>query len=160
ALSNPHDRSRLLLLVPWLSMGGADKFNLDAIEQLSRRGWEITIATTMPSDHAWLPQFSRITPDIFCMDKFLRLADYPRFLLYLMGSGGITHVLLSNSQLAYELLPLLKARYPKVAFADYCHSAPPKWKDGGYPAMGARWTECLDVHGVSSHQLERWMAER
>src|SRR5205823_4644161 len=103
--------------------------------QLRRLGWEITIATTMPSDHVWLPHFAQVTRDIFCADKFLRLADYARFLLYLLGSRPITHVLLSNTQLAYELLPLLRAHHPQVTFVDYCHSAPANWKNGGYPAM-------------------------
>ncbi|MEP0841109.1 MAG: glycosyltransferase [Phycisphaerae bacterium] len=159
-LSHPEGRRRLLFIVPWLTMGGADKFNLDVLRQLTRRGWDVTIVTTMPAEHVWLPEFTRLTADVFCMDKFLRMADYPRFLLYLMASRGITHVLVSNSQIAYELLPLLRSHFPEAAFADYCHSAPPGWKDGGYPAMAARWTECLDLHGVSSRQLRHWMSGR
>jgi len=159
-LANPNQRRRLLFIVPWMSLGGADKFNLDVVAQLRKRDWDITIATTMPSEHEWIPAFARHTPDLFCLDKFLRLVDSPRFLLYLMRSRGITHVLLSNSQLGYELLPMLQSHYPQAAFMDYCHSAPPKWKDGGYPAMGARWTDSLDLHAVSSNQLRHWMAER
>src|SRR5690606_2540416 len=52
------EKPRLLLIVPWLTVGGADKFNLDLIPQLKRRGWEISIATTLPGDHSWLPVFS------------------------------------------------------------------------------------------------------
>ena len=159
-LANTDGRNRLLFVVPWLRVGGADKFNLDVIEQLRKRGWDITIATTLACDHVWLPEFAHLTPDIFCLDKFLKLVDYPRFLLYLLRSRGITHVLMSNSQLGYELLPMLRAHYPQAAYLDYCHSAPPKWKDGGYPAMAARWTDGLDLHVVSSNQLRGWMAER
>src|SRR5690606_4995334 len=32
---------RLLLLLPHVTLGGADRFNLDLVEQLVRRGWEI-----------------------------------------------------------------------------------------------------------------------
>jgi GT2 family glycosyltransferase len=44
-------KPRLLMLVPWLTLGGADKFNLDVVAQLTQRGWEITIATTLPGDN-------------------------------------------------------------------------------------------------------------
>ncbi len=157
-LANPEARPRLLLIVPWLIMGGADKFNLDMLEQLRERGWQITIATTLPADHVWLSEFTACTTDVFCLDKFLKLVDYPRFLLYLMRSRGITHVMVTNSQLGYELLPMLRAHYPQAAYVDYCHSHTPAWKNGGYPAMAARWTDCLDLHSASSHQLRGWIA--
>lgn len=159
-LSTGDEPGRLLMILPWLIMGGADKFNLDVVEQLVRRGWRVTIATTMPADHVWLPEFARHTPDIFCMDKFLRLVDYPRFLIHLMRSRGITNVLLSNSQLGYDLLPVLRAYAPDAAIMDYCHSETPNWKDGGYPAMAARWTDCIDLHVVSSNQLRESTARR
>ncbi|MBN1489741.1 MAG: glycosyltransferase [Phycisphaerae bacterium] len=151
---------RLLLLVPWLNVGGADRFNLDLVAQLRRRDWEITIATTLPSDHPWQSEFTRHTPDVFCLDKFLKLADYPRFLLYLLRSRGITHVLMSNCQLGYELLPLLRAHYPPAAVLDSCHSITPAWKNGGYPAMAVRWSESLDLHTVSHGYLRRWLIEQ
>ncbi|HSW45352.1 MAG TPA: glycosyltransferase [Phycisphaerae bacterium] len=151
---------RLLFIVPWMTLGGADKFNIDVVEQLVRRGWEITIATTMPSQHEWMPRFARHTPDVFALSNFLRLVDYPRFLLYLLQSRGITHVLMSNSQLGYELLPYLRSHYPRAAFMDYCHSAPPEWKDGGYPTMAARWTDCLDLHVASSDHLRQYTIGR
>jgi hypothetical protein len=50
---------RLLLICPWLTVGGADKFNLDLVTQLKAKGWDITIATTVAGDHSWLPQFTR-----------------------------------------------------------------------------------------------------
>jgi hypothetical protein len=29
------------MIVPWLTMGGADKFNLDLLQQLTGQGWEV-----------------------------------------------------------------------------------------------------------------------
>jgi len=159
-LANPQGRPRLLMILPWLKMGGADKFNLDLLTQLTRRGWDVTVTTTRPADHVWLPEFTRYTPDVFCLDKFLRLQDYPRFLLYLMQSRGITHVLVSNSQLGYELLPMIRAHYPQAAVLDYNHLEEPHFKDGGYPAMGAQWTDSIDYHGVTSKHLRLWCINR
>jgi GT2 family glycosyltransferase len=36
------DKPRLLMIVPWLTIGGADKFNLDLLQQLTQRSWEVT----------------------------------------------------------------------------------------------------------------------
>ena len=59
------EKPRLLLIVPWLAMGGSDKFNLDLLGQLVRRGWEVTIATTLSGDHPWLAQFARLDARYF-----------------------------------------------------------------------------------------------
>ena len=65
------DKPRLLIAAPWLVTGGAEKFNLDLMRQLSQRGWEITIATTLGSDNPWQHEFEAITPDVFPMRNFL-----------------------------------------------------------------------------------------
>ena len=98
-------KPRLLLIAPWLTMGGSDKFNLDLLTQLGPRGWEVTIATTLGGEQPWAVQFARYTPDIFLLDRFLRPADYPRFLRALIHSRGVDAVLISHSEFGYQLLP-------------------------------------------------------
>ena len=84
-LVKPEGTKRILFIVPWLTIGGADKFNLDLVRMLSRRGYEFTIVTTRAADHPWLHKFAQITPDIFLLHHFLQHADYPRFLNYLIA---------------------------------------------------------------------------
>jgi len=159
-ISKPPGQKRLLMLVPRLSMGGAGKFNLDLVEQLSKRGYEITICVTMEGDNPWLPEFARFTPDIFILDHFLRLADYPRFLRYLIESRQIDVVLISNSPLGYQLLPYLRSRCPGVTFVDYSHMEEESWKNGGHPRSGVGYQELLDLNVVSTHHLKEWMVAR
>ena len=154
------DRPRLLLIAPWLAIGGADKFNLNAISQLSERGWEVTIATTLRGEQPWLPQFARVTPDIFVLPHFLRLTDYPRFLRYLIVSRSIDVVMVSHSELGYQLLPYLRAACPEVAFLDFCHAEAENWKNGGYPRMAVEHQELLDLNLVASAHLREWMVQR
>jgi glycosyltransferase involved in cell wall biosynthesis len=151
---------RLLMLVPWLAIGGADKFNLDLVHQLVSRGWEISLATSQDGDYRWLPQFSRVTPDIFALPHFLRLSDYPRFISYLISSRQVDHVLISNSELGYKLLPWLRARHPEVVFEDYCHMEEEGWNNGGYPRLAVQFQEQLDINIVSSEYLRGWMTRR
>ncbi|MGE0683167.1 MAG: glycosyltransferase [Candidatus Binatia bacterium] len=151
------DKPRLLMVVPWLTFGGADKFNLDFVEQLSQRGWEVTVATTLKGDHLWFPHFAGHTPDIFILHHFLRLVDYPRFLRYLIHSRQIDVVLISHSELGYLLLPHLRSRCPEVAFVDLCHIEEEYWKSGGYPRFAVDYQELLDLNIVVSEHLKEWM---
>lgn len=150
------DRPRLLLVVPWTAMGGADRFNLDLVGQLKRHGWETTIVTTLHGDHSWLPQFSRLTPDVFPASHFLAPADYPRFLRYLIGSRRPDVILVTHSVFAYEALPYLRRIAGEIPIVDYCHCTEP-WLGGGYPRLSVDRRELLDLQIVSSKALKEWM---
>jgi glycosyltransferase involved in cell wall biosynthesis/GT2 family glycosyltransferase len=151
-------RRRLLMIVPWLKMGGADKFNLDLSQQLSEKGWEITIATTLSGEDSWQPYFARYTSDIFILHHFLRLVDYPRFLRYLIQSRQVDVVLISHSEMAYQLLLYLRAHFSKTPFVDFCHIEE-EWKNGGYPRMAVEYQEMLDMTIVASEHLKQWMVQ-
>ena len=151
------EKPRVLLIIPWLAMGGSDKFNLDLVGQLVARGWEVTIATTLNGAHPWLAQFAAYTPDIFALHNFLRPADYPRFLRYLIQSRDIDLVLSSHSEFGYQILPYLRAHFPTLPLLDYCHIEEAGWKNGGYPKMAINYQELLDQNLVSSAYLKGWM---
>ncbi|MBK9129043.1 MAG: glycosyltransferase [Phycisphaerales bacterium] len=153
-------RPRLLMIVPWLTVGGADKFNLDLVSRLVREGWEVSIATTVEGECDWAPAFAAHTPEIFILHRFLRRADYPAFLRYLIDSRQPDVVMVSNSELGYALLPYLRRHCPGPAYVDYCHSESIVWKDGGYPRYGAVYQEQIELNLVASEHLKRWMAAR
>lgn len=159
--SNPLDktRHRLLMVLPWLSIGGADKFNLDLLDQLIRNGWEVTIVTTAPGDHSWESEFYRFTPDIFVLSRFLRMVDYPRFLQYLIRSRGYDVVMISNSELGYLLLPYLRAHCPGPVYLDYCHMEEDYWKNGGHPRKAVVYQDMLDLNITASRHLKDWMVK-
>lgn len=156
----PKLRPRLLMIVPWLTLGGADKFNFDLLSQLKLQGWEVTIATTLDRENPWLPDFARLTPDIFILHHFLKHGDYPRFLRYLIESRRPDAVLVTNSEVGYHLLPYLRACCPDPAYVSYCHMEEENWKNGGYPRMAVANQTMLDLNIVSSGHLKQWMVRR
>jgi glycosyltransferase involved in cell wall biosynthesis len=151
---------RVVMIVPWLTMGGADKFNLDLVQQLTERGWQVTIAATFYGDHGWLPKFTRYTPDVFVLDRFVRLVDSPRVLRYLIRSRQADVVLMSHSEQGYLLLPYLRAHCPQTTFMDFCHIEEEYWKNGGYPRMAVAYQESLDLNVVSSDHVKTWMTRQ
>ena len=151
---------RLLFLVPWATVGGADKFNIDLVAQMNRQGWQTTIATTLGGDHSWLPQLEQLTPDVFALHRFLKHADYPRFLRYLIHSRQPDVVLIGNSLFAYEALPYLRLAANGIPIVDYCHMEEDYWLDGGYPRKSVEHRASLDLQITSSEYLKNWMAEQ
>ena len=160
-LEKPAGVKRLLIIMPWLIVGGAERVNLDMVRSLTESGrYEVSIATTMSATHSWAAEFARYTPDIFLLDRMLHPIDYARFLASVIESRQVDLVLISNSYVGYLLLPYLRARHPQVAFVDLCHSFEESWKNGGYPRCGAAYQEQLDLNITASEYVKRWMVGR
>ena len=156
----PSEKRSLLMIVPWLVMGGADKFNLNLVQQLASRGWQVSIACTETGLDVWQDEFARYTPDIFLLHRTLELQDYPAFLRGLIDSREPEVVFISNSELGYLLLPYLRSCCPAPVYLDYCHSEELHWRDGGFPALSVRFREYLDATLVASGHLKQWMQGR
>lgn len=71
-----------------------------------------------PEGMALRPYALMWTHDVHVLPQFLRANDMPRFIKHLILSRGIDEVVLSNSQLMYELLPALTEQLPNVRFID------------------------------------------
>ena len=158
----PHtNQHRILLLMPWLIVGGAERVNLDFARAVVAAEHKLTIVTTLPDiDHAWAATFGEVTADIFHIDQIARPIDYARFLVYLVRSRAIDVVMISNSMLGYQLLPFIRAHCPEVAVVDYCHSGDARWQNGGYPRFGAAYQQLVDLNITSSEQVRDWMVQR
>jgi glycosyltransferase involved in cell wall biosynthesis len=158
-LGNVDHARRILFIIPWMVTGGADKVNLDWISALTQNGYQVSICTTLESENNWLQEFAKLTPDIFMLPSFLRTADYPRFLRYLIDSRQIDTVLISASTFGYLTLPYLRAHFPNVAFVDLCH-VEEEWMNGGHPRFAVGYQEMLDLNLVTTSHLRDWMIER
>jgi glycosyltransferase involved in cell wall biosynthesis len=148
---------RILCIYPWLELGGADKFNLDMLAQLGRRGWQIRIATTLPSNHAWRSAFEPLS------EQIIDLSDYPPDhwpAQLLVAAQDCDVIFVSHSQAAYLFLPFLRAHLPQTAFVDYCHILEPSWLRGGYPRISLQHGAYLDMQIVASQQLQSWMRQQ
>lgn len=159
AVANPlaKKKPRLLMVLPWLTAGGADKFNLDVLEQLCRCGWEVSIVTCAGQDHSWAPQFARFTPDIFALHTFLNPRDYLAFIKYLVDSRRPEIVLISNTEFGYQALPWLRSHCPEPRYVDYLHSESPQWNRGGFPRLSIENQPYLDHTFVASVYLKGWL---
>jgi len=153
------DRS-VLFLVSSLPMGGACKFILDVTAQLKAKGYRVTVATTAYETkpaNPWLDELLNIIPDVFVLSH-TRLAELPRQIVHLARAHRCGRVVISHSQMGYQLLPWLRSELPNVAFLDYTHiEYETEWPNGGYALRSANHQPLLDLSLVSSSHLRDWM---
>ena len=154
------DNPRILMVLPWLRMGGADKWNLDLVRQLRTKGWDVSIVTTLRGEQTWLSEFARHTPDIFVMDRFVRDPDVPAFLRHMIESRRPCIVMVSNSSFGYNIIPFLRSVCPEPAYVDLSHIEEETWHNGGHPRHGAGMQDQLDLNIVISEHLKQWMVAR
>lgn len=132
-LSCPEYRMpKVLWLIPWMEMGGADKFNLDAIAGLTQCGYKNCILTTVRGENGWRQRFEEYTDEIFCLPDFLDPAHYLEFISYYIQSRGIDVLMVTNSYDGYYMIPWLRANFPELVIVDYVHMEEWYWKQGGY----------------------------
>ena len=149
---------RALFILPHLELGGADRFNLDLIAQLTRRfDWEITVVTTKRAGDVWQEKFHELTSDVFMLHRFLPFEAYPAFLSYLVESRQPDVVYLSQSELGYRLLPWLKATFPELPVVDLVHLVMEDWKDGGFPRFSSAARPWLTRTVAISQALKGWL---
>ncbi len=155
------EKKRLLIILPWFAVGGADKFNLDLVGLLTENhGYEITICASLTDEQAWLPRFKKYTSDIFILGHFLRNADHPRFINYLIKSRRIDALLITGSLLGYQLLPYIRAKNPFLTILNFEHIEQKEWRGGNYPRFSVNLRTCLDLSVVVSRYLKDWMVKR
>lgn len=132
-LSDPDaPNTKVLWLLPWLEMGGADKFNLDAIKGLTSNGYKNCIITTFPGQNQWLQSFEEYTDEIYSLPQFLDPAHYIEFISYFIQSRQVKVLICSNSYDGYYMLPWLRAHFPDLVIVDYVHMEEWYWRAGGY----------------------------
>lgn len=152
------NKIRLLFIMPWLEVGGADKVNLDLLSHLDRGKYEITIVTTLKSDNPWYEKFNDVTKDIFILPNYsINLDDYFTFITRLIESRSIQLIQISNSMEGYELLPRIKQDFsiPVVALVhNYVPEDP--WD---YARVSAEYDAHIDKYVAITNSLKSTMVD-
>ena len=154
-----HDKIHVMMLLPWMEMGGADLFNLDVCRKIDKSRFEISILTTTPGEQCWRQRFEEHVTDIFDLPSFLEPKDYPEFISYFIKSREIDVLFLSNSYDGYYLVPWLRTQFPELAIIDYVHMEEWYWRNGGYARTSGVMGEVLEKTYVCNERTRRVMIQ-
>ena len=149
-----HHKIHVMMLLPWMEMGGADLFSLDVVRKISMNKFEMSILTTVSAEHTWRQQFEKYVTDIFDLPSFLDVENYAEFISYFIKSREIDIIFLSNSYYGYYLLPWLRKEFPNVAIFDYVHMEEWYWRNGGYARTSGAMGEILEKTYVCNQKTK------
>ena len=150
-----HDKIHVMMLLPWMEMGGADLFNLDVCRKIDKERFEVSILTTVPGEQSWRQRFEDYVTDIFDLPSFLEPKDFPEFISYFIKSREVDVLFLSNSYDGYYLVPWLRAQFPELAIIDYVHMEEWYWRNGGYARTSGAMGEILEKTYVCNERTRR-----
>lgn len=136
--------TKTLWLIPWMELGGADKFNLDAISALTKKGYQCSIITTMPGINAWRQSFEQYTDEIYCLPDFEDASGYLDFVSYFIQTRGVQVLMVSNSYDGYYMIPWLRAHFPNLVIVDYVHMEEWYWRGGGYARLSGALGDIIE----------------
>ena len=126
----------VLMIIPWMITGGADRFNLDLVSKMDNDKFEFTIITTLPAKNEWRKNFEKYAT-VYDLTTFLNMKDWISFINYIIKKNNINIIFNSNSQFGYEILPYLKAKYSQIPIIDYVHMEEWYWRNGGFARNSA-----------------------
>lgn len=133
----------VLMILPWMVTGGADRFNLNLVEKMTPKKFDFTIITTLPSTNEWRNYFEKHAK-IYDLTTFLDMKDWVSFINYIIKKNNINLIFNSNSQFGYKILPYLKAKHPEISIVDYVHMEEWYWRNGGYSRDSSSIQKVID----------------
>lgn len=156
---NPDGKINILMIIPWMEMGGADKFNLDVVKKINKDKFSVSIVTTLKAENEWKFLFEKYASDIQNLPDFLDVSDYAEHISYLIQARNIHVIFLSNSYYGYYLMPWLKLQFPQLIVIDYVHMEEWYWRSGGYARLSGM-SECFaDKTFVCNHKTNKVLVD-
>ena len=153
-----NEKTNILMIIPWMVTGGADRFNLELIKRLDKNEFNVTIITTEPSKYVLRQEFEKYST-IYDLTSFLDQKNWLSFINYIIEKEQINLIFNTNSEYGYSILPYLKATNPEIPILDYVHMEEWYWKNGGYARNSASCASVIDKTLVCNKNTEKVLVE-
>ena len=149
----------ILYIVPWMVLGGADKFNLDLINLLDKNKYSVTLLVTQPTEYVWRQKFESVCDAVYDLSAFADQKDWLKFVNILIESRNIDLIFNTNSTCGYSMLPYIKKKYPNIKIMDYIHMEEWYNRNGGYSRDSAEVHYAIDKTLFCNKNSERILNE-
>lgn len=147
------DKTNILMIMPHVVMGGADKFNIDFLKGLSKK-YTVTAIFTNISDNNWLSEIKKYVDSYYILPSFLERKYWHGFLDYLIEKNDTKLIFNTNSVYGYMCLPYLKSRHNNIKVLDYIHMEEWYNRNGGYSRDSTSVASIIDKTLVCNKNSE------
>lgn len=149
-----NNKINILMIIPWMVTGGADKFNIDLIKGLDKTKYNITIITTEAQINNYRQEFEKYAT-VFDLTTFIDRKYWLAFINYTIKSKNINFILNTNSRYGYSILPYLKGKNPEIPIIDYIHMEEWYNRNGGYSRDSSVISSVIDKTLVCNKNSEK-----
>lgn len=153
-----NNKINILMIIPWMVTGGADKFNVDLIAGLDKDKFDITIITTEPAVNNYRQECEKYAT-VYDLTTFIDRKYWTSFINYIIDKNNINFILNTNSKLGYSMLPYLKAKYPEIPIVDYVHMEEWYNRNGGYSRDSSMVSSVIDKTLLCNKNSENILIE-
>lgn len=147
----------ILLAVPFLVLGGAERLLSEVLRHLRGIGYRIVIVSTLPAPAELgdtTPWFEEVTSEIYHLPRFLSEDRWDDFLAYLLAAKQVHLLWIVGSAFAYRALPQIKQTYPDLRVVDLLFNTV------GHTENNRRFSGYIDLNLVESDGVRRWLTDR
>ena len=152
------EKINILLIIPWMTIGGADKFNLDIIKRSNKEKYNFTIISTEPNRNDWRQKFEEYAT-VYDLTTFLDRKYWVSFIDYIIEKNNINIIFNTNSTFGYSAIPYFKVKYPDIPIIDYIHMEEWYNRNGGFSRDSSAISSFIDKTYVCNKNSEKVLIE-
>jgi glycosyltransferase involved in cell wall biosynthesis len=147
----------ILLAVPFLIVGGAERLLSQIVAHLCRRGYRVVIVSTVPTDPAFgdcTDWFEPSTREIYHLPRFLEPHLWRDFVHYLIETREVGALWIVGSAFLYDLLPEIRAAWPQIRTVDLLFNTV------GHTRNNRKQRHHIDLSLVENAEVRDWLARQ
>ena len=152
------NKTNILMIMPHIVMGGADKFNIDFLKGLDKK-YSVTAIFTNISDNEWLSEVKKYVDSYYILPSFLDRKYWHLFLEYLINKNNTKLIFNTNSVYGYMCLPYLKNKFSSIKILDYIHMEEWYNRNGGYSRDSSSVSSVIDKTLVCNKNSEKILVD-
>ena len=149
-----NNKINILLIIPWMTMGGADKFNLDILKRSNKSKFNFIVISTEPNKNEWRQLFEE-EATVYDLTTFLDRKYWTSFVNYIIEKEHIDIIFNTNSTYGYNILPYLKVKHPEIPIIDYVHMEEWYNRNGGFSRDSSSVSSVIDKTYVCNANSEK-----
>lgn len=153
-----NNKINILMIIPWITIGGADKFNLDLIARIDKNKFNVVVISTEPNINNWRQELEQ-QAIYYDLTTFLDKKYWIAFINNVIEKYNIDIILNTNSTFGYATIPYLRANYPNTPIMDYVHMEEWYNRCGGFSRDSSTVASCIDKTLVCNKNSEKVLVE-